>query len=153
MTGVLLPRVPSRLIRLACDDLEWARSQPDRYVIDMRQWMVPINPKKCSVCMAGAVMAHTLQMQSYFGIYGYPVRPTQAGQANASALFAINRFRMGSFAYGARALDPMITFEKVTELREIEQRFFPGWIRYKDDPEGFLQQMRRLADELEKINL
>tara|TARA_R110002050_G_scaffold221570_1_gene357426 strand:- start:178 stop:642 length:465 start_codon:yes stop_codon:yes gene_type:complete len=52
-----LPRVPSKLIRIAVEDMEASI----RYGvnIDMSNWGVGKNsdePRKCSVCMAGAVM-------------------------------------------------------------------------------------------------
>ena len=49
---------PSELIRVAINDLKLCEADP-RYAISMGEWHKP-GYFKCSVCLAGAVMAQTL---------------------------------------------------------------------------------------------
>ncbi len=55
-----LPDKPSELIRLALKDLEACELDP-KYQINMDSWHAPIDGK-CAVCLAGAVMARTLDI-------------------------------------------------------------------------------------------
>lgn len=56
----LLPDKRSSLIRLAVADLEKCERDP-RYVIDMGSWIISVETT-CSVCLAGSIMAQTLNM-------------------------------------------------------------------------------------------
>lgn len=52
-----LPEKPSELLKLAMLDLEKVEADP-RYRVDMGEWHKPNG--RCSVCLAGSVMAKTL---------------------------------------------------------------------------------------------
>jgi len=56
----LLPDKRSSLIRLAVADLEKCERNP-RYVINMDSWIIS-GETTCSVCLAGSIMAQTLNM-------------------------------------------------------------------------------------------
>ena len=57
-----LPDKLSDLFTVALDDLERCIADP-RYEINMRDWIsLNTSTKKCEVCMAGAVMAKTLDI-------------------------------------------------------------------------------------------
>lgn len=54
-----LPAVVSELIELALNDLELVE-EDERYVVNMERWHEPELTGVCAVCLAGAVMASTL---------------------------------------------------------------------------------------------
>lgn len=59
MRNVKLPNKPSKLLKVALEDLE-AVEKDLKYRIDMNSWHQP-EDNKCSVCLAGAVMANRLR--------------------------------------------------------------------------------------------
>lgn len=58
----LLPTTASRLIELALSDLESVEAD-SRYAVNMERWHEPMEDGICRVCLAGAVMARTLQIE------------------------------------------------------------------------------------------
>lgn len=62
--AIVLPKVPSQLIRIALADLAKVEEDNKHYVVEMRTWHSPISPLdsklgRCAVCLAGAVIAQT----------------------------------------------------------------------------------------------
>ncbi len=85
---------PSELIKLALHDLEVVESMPDKYVVDMSTWHAPyIN--KCFVCLAGSVMAISLNTLQHKEVY-----PTNFPPEQNSLLHALNYFRNGDIING-----------------------------------------------------
>lgn len=132
-TEVLLPHVPSALIRLALADLRKVEAMPETYRVDMGTWHAPELNGTCVVCFAGAVMANTLgaPRDRSFSQYGF-------GEHNFTALDALDDFRLGCVIRGARCLDARpVEFE-----REVPE--------YSDDRPGFHAALHALADAFER---
>lgn len=134
-TQVILPRIPSQLIRLALADLKKVEAMPDKYKVEMWEWHEPTISKKCVVCLAGSVMACTLNMNinKSYGPSDFP--------ENAVQLFVLDCFRNGNICAGLWRLGIDIEYENRT-------------ICYYDrSPANFHADMNNLADDLEKDGL
>ena len=137
-----LPEKPSELIRLALHDLELCE-QNDRYAINMDRWHVP-SENKCYVCLAGSVMAKSLNadawnyLEPYDYIYKIKIK-----------LLVLDEFRKGHVHKGIILLFPEsfghMRFDNLSCCRDI--------IPYEENPIKFKQQMHKLADDLEKEGL
>ena len=86
-----LPNKPSELIHLALEDLEKAERSP-KYKINMDDWHSPISSTRCEVCLAGAVMAGTMECD-----IGEFMGPSEFGQSRAK-LSSLEYFRLGEVA-------------------------------------------------------
>lgn len=138
-----LPDKASELIRLAIDDLE-KTEKDDRYKINMTRWHVPDyeDYKVCSVCLAGAVMAQSLDANPYEW-----VSPSVYQIDVALKLKALNylRYMVGyCLEDGLALLDQTMPENLVLPDNPVE---------YEKDPGLFKQQMRDLASELERCGL
>lgn len=132
-TEVLLPHVPSALIRLALADLRKVEAMPETYDVNMYDWHEPKNGK-CSVCLAGSVMASSLGVSSDKAEY-----PGALGEHNGAALDALNSLRVGWVEEAFMCLSINESFKD----REIPI--------YSFEPESFHLAMRVLASDLEMI--
>lgn len=146
-----LPKKPSALIRLAIDDLKQAEKS-DEYRINMNDWhdgalTERYNPdtcqrevgSPCEVCLAGSVMAFSLNLPPTHRAF-----PDNWGDEIAGRLEAINGFRIGQ-VYEALVAMRHPKADKISKKvpdREI--------VDYRNDPAVFKRQMLRLAQELEK---
>ena len=152
-----LPDKPSELIRLALEDLRKAEADP-RYTVNMNVWheeqLDGEARRTCSVCLAGAVMAGTLE-KSPFDV----LEPENCGR-HQSKLKALNQFRMGELHAGL-SLIPIVweregipkrvkitgyhplfkAFDNVTEEEGLHYR------------EKFHEEMGKLADRFEEAGL
>jgi hypothetical protein len=137
---IKLPDKPSALIRLAIKDLEAVEKNP-AYRIDMGAWHEPYDGK-CSVCLAGAVIAQTCKIKN--DRYIYPNRDV-FGKSTTNKLMALDDFREGS-VYGG------LTGCGVAEERALK---FKDWnvVSYIDHPKEFKSQMRRMATNLKRAGL
>lgn len=128
----MLPRTPSRLIRLALADLAKCEEDP-RYVVNMTTWHDGSTDELCEVCLAGAVMAQTIGT--------LPDSSTSPCwfDDEEMALIALDALRVGDVSLAFDDLDlgvPPIDDREITP--------------YEDDTEEFRTDMNRLADDLEK---
>ena len=137
---VILPKIPSKLIRLALKDLEWVEKRKKIYKVDMYSWHEPNS--HCSVCLAGAVMANTLKCDPKD-----EVRPEYIPR-NKLQLRALDYFREGFVRYGLSNL----IGQRVTKFSgdQIGNRVIT---EYSDNKRRFKSQMRKMADDLEKLGL
>lgn len=126
-----LPKIPSQLIRVALRDLELIE-QDDKYEIEMAVCHVP-HQGKCNVCLAGAVMAKTLNSNPNEHLSPYDFEET-------SELRALYLFRIGNIfeAFGEIGLSQPT---KMQELIDITP--------YHESPETFKDDMRDLIRYLE----
>lgn len=127
---IQLPAKPSALIDLALDDLEWVEGNPKYRVAMGFFWHVP-NGKVCLVCLAGAVMAHTLKA---------PMRAIMPSEScdttTCDRLISLDWFRTGQVGEGLARTG-------------LTSRLPDRTIRsYYDDPTGFKADLRRLARDL-----
>lgn len=129
-----LPDKPSELIRLALADLALCAADPN-YRIDMGQWHMP-EDGVCQVCLAGAVMAKTLNASraDYLCPEDFP--------ENRKKIKALDDFRDGLVC---EALDELghdlSNWGHDAHDREITP--------YRTDAGAFMADMRQLADDLE----
>lgn len=148
-----LPDKPSELIRVALVDLEKCEADP-RYLINMGSWHSPTcdtddcescardrkaanKPNgRCYVCLAGAVMAQSLDTSPRKA--GYP-----GSFAEAAKLRALNDFRVGSVLSGLQEMG--LGSRNRPESRDV--------VAYEEDASAFKRDMRTLADDLEKAGL
>lgn len=134
----ILPKTPSKLIRLALADLR-ACEADSWYAVDMYMWHYPSkskkHPKICSVCLAGAVMAKSLDAD-----IGEALEPEQC-EGNEYQLRALDYFRCAS------ENNLMILACHLLVARPIEWGIeIP---LYSEDPKGFHQTLGALADAFE----
>jgi len=136
---IKLPDTLSGLIRLALDDLHKCEKD-DKYRIYMEDWHVPKESGVCDVCLAGAVMAKTLNVPIDCHIKPFELKVNVNKQ-----LTIINDLRSGQVSDALREINPENRNPTEKYDREIEQ--------YEDNPELFHKQMNQLADDLEKAGL
>ena len=133
MSTMKLPDKPSELIRLALADLALCAADPN-YRIDMGEWHKPEHGV-CQVCLAGAVMAKSLNAPRAVELYSsdFP--------ENRQKITALNDLRTGdvSMAFESLGLD-----SSNLDL-PLDRVITP----YDDDPGAFMADMRALADDLE----
>ena len=149
-TNETLPDKPSELIRLALHDLELCE-QDDMYIINMRRWHVPSDTygwhspeKKCYVCLAGSVMAKSLNADAlkYLDPWDYNGK-------TIIKLLALEQFRKGHVHKGIILLFPE-SFENMDLSKFYDYTFI---ISYEQKPTKFKQRMHQLADDLEREGL
>ena len=128
-----LPDTLSALIRVGLVDLHKCEKD-DKYIINMDDWHNPYEDGTCAVCLAGSVMAKTLNTNVNERMV--PVG-TQDGVIEAK-LYALDNARTGCVD---RALGHMALYTTYKYDRLI--------VDYEDDPVLFREQMSQLADDLE----
>lgn len=131
-----LPDKPSALIRLAMADLE-AVERDGRYVVHMETWHIAYE-NKCSVCLAGAVMAKTLETDSKL-----TTSPLAMGNDICKKLSALDSFRNGHIAAGLEQMD----------IEPIEKLWSWNVCSYHTNPTEFKEDMSEMADMLEGLEL
>lgn len=158
---------PSALIRQAMDDLEYVERTPG-YKVHMGIWH-GMRGGSCYVCMAGSVMAGTLQadMSRDYTTGSFQDRHNTSGKLNA-----LDAFRQGLVTLGVLHTRFGIGREQGQKVQDIEINLRPHYTPYPDMPRDetpkeevmerdrwiskrkrFGDYMNRLADELEKIGL
>ena len=158
-----LPTKPSELIRVALRDLR-ACEDDDGYVVHMCRWHWPTTDnrgrKVCSVCLAGAVMAQTLDVPREQPIFSMA---QILGVAREQPIFSLEQCS-GRVKDGLRALDyfrrgmisaglEMLGYDDVDKLSEEYKQFASGAVYDPADPEPFHRQMNSLADYFESHGL
>lgn len=134
---VSLPDKPSELIRAALADLEKAEMD-NRYKVEMSQWHLPGYNGQCLVCLAGAVMAHSL------GATDVEFCTPPDFEDECEKLKAIDDFREGIIDYA------------LERLGIPHPEGLPGSVsvcEYSEDPRLFKNDMIDLHNLLEKFGL
>jgi hypothetical protein len=133
-----LPNKPSALILLALKDLEQIEAS-NKYNVNMSTFHSPSYRYngKCSVCLAGAVMAKTLNVRpnQYRG-------PIDMGDPIKRKLYAIDHFRQGGISAGFYDMRIPVPALVVNEINIID---------YSQDPDMFKTQMTKLARDLKEL--
>lgn len=149
-----LPRILSDLLELALNDLEKAENSKT-HAVDMGVWLKPHKGGQCLVCLAGSVMAFSLNVTadpSDDDIFGTGWSPTcftefsmgsHAFYSNddADALQALNDLRTGNVS--AAAMD--INIELDDEMAYVFDRHI---VSYENDSLRFKNQLRELVKDL-----
>lgn len=131
-----LPDKPSDLIELALSDLRKCEADP-RYKIDMEVYHEASTMTCCLVCLAGSVMAKTLECDPELD--ADPCDQELFSIADAQKLDALDNFRLGEVADGFREMEIDLPpdFPQTVAIPE-----------YTEDPIGFKREMRTLAGRL-----
>ena len=133
--GIRLPSKPSKLIRVALEDLEKAEAA-EGVDVWMPVWH-QVTGGVCTVCFAGAVMRRASSD-------GETLCPADFDEETADKLCALNHLRAGSVSGALAALT-----HKHVAWHELDRK--PAV--YGTRPKRFKSDMRRLADDLEQAGL
>lgn len=133
-----LPNSPSKLIRLALDDMRKVERSKD-YKIDLSIWHDGTEGDgngQCVVCFAGSVMSKSLHVSKT-----KDVGPEELGGDIRDKLYALDSFRCGWIRDGLeemsrKDLGNMLPFNTLVP-------------DYKDDRAGFKRAMSEMADIIE----
>lgn len=149
MSTSRLPDTLSGLIRVALADLRKVEARADIYRIDMSEWHSGTrtrdgSPRKCAVCLAGAVMAFSLDAP-----YSESRIPSDYSDIQKK-LWAINDLRDGCVVSAHISLtDGLIPPDE--DILNIDNQFICMVPPYEEDPEEFHSQMEELAAALEAV--
>ena len=160
MSKSKLPDKPSELIHLALNDLELCEKD-DSYAINMHVWHCPELhddvPPLCAVCMAGSVMAKTLNVPVEVEVcsQSFDWLENQDGEfcTISQKLEAIDEFRQGELYSGLMSMD-MDTTAGLQVARMFDPATGYGYVSvptYKVNPDGFKVRMREIADAFAKV--
>lgn len=128
---------PSELIRLALGDLEKCEND-SRYGINMSTWHSLDETGLCEVCLAGSVMAQTLNYSPKDNIFDVCSIPDGWGQR----LVALDYFRKGMIEGGLRLMG-------LKSDKYLDRMIYP----YRQDRDNFQKNMKQLANDLEENGL
>jgi len=146
MSKCKLPKKPSKLLKIAFDDVRKVRKMTKLYKLDMGVFHEGAysSSDKCEVCVAGAVMALTLKANPR-----KDMSPHQF-EGCSNQLEAIDRFREGSIRMAFELLDDTIADWKAGCLEEM-------WSIDMEDPEdnyrAWSLAWRRFIKRCEMIGL
>ena len=146
--------VPSEALTQALDDMEALLDDND-YYMDCGEWHTPQYEDapenrrgKCSVCLAGCVMAQTLDI----GKRAYRT-PSHLLTEQEDKLTALDHFRRGEFQKGLEMWNVEVTLEQARELRIVWNEDARDYHQY-DGPreaDGFVRAMREVAEEMKNM--
>lgn len=147
-TNVNLPDKLSDLIDLAVDDLEKCE-RDDRYKVHMGFWHSPPiidyfgaqtnNKSKCLVCLAGSVMAQTLNEPIDISVY--PCNYDTRTESKLIALNAVRNYHLESAHFELSA--DILPHVEDYYLPDVDDR-----VSYDTDAEKFKSNMRFIARKL-----
>lgn len=147
-----LPAAPKKLsaaIRLALDDLAKVE-RSKTYSVNMGVWHDPTYPEpKCTVCLAGAVMAGTLgvppdRYASPSSHWGVNTKPKSFPLSWQRVLNALNTARSGYVNLALSVMHP--------RTADAEPMYI-AVPQYSADRPGFKRAMRKMAKQLEGLGL
>ena len=134
---------PSMLVTLAIEDLARCKADP-RYFVDMTDWHNHgSNTEACSVCLAGAVMAKSLDVPRN-GTYG----PSDFYDRVGRPLQVLEMFRKGRVVEGLRYLGYNPTADQIGPYRPITA-YISEEFDYEAHYDQFVSDMLKLAHDLE----
>ena len=142
----LLPDLPSALVHTALADLEWCEYHPE-YEIDMTIFHTSRDSDRCRVCLAGAVMARSLEAPLWltWGPWDFP--------EDQHKLRSLDSFRGGHIRYGLGQLG--LLDDLLDEDGEMPAGL-PGRISitpYETDRDKFWEDMEEMIRLLEAAGL
>lgn len=133
----LLPDKPSELIRVALADLAKVE-RSKKYRVEMGTWHEPVDGV-CEVCLAGAVMAKTLKSYPNETLWA----DTDFDDDTKNKLLALDFLRQGEVVEALEQLG----FDDHEHIHDYDI------VSYHTDRNEFKDDMRHLADDLEKVGL
>lgn len=175
MNKIILPKVPSKLIRLALEDEDRVSQARDHFTINMAAWITASEDAKdgkCNLCLAGAIIANRIKGLDHYITNGTTIfDPLGAGflRGNVPQLRAVDMLRTGGIR-GAiievlRLKRPPKLLEEFTEYEwafRVDVRQYPYYnngFGKRMSPQQFSgrrrawrNDMMKLADRLEAID-
>lgn len=144
-----LPDKISALIRVARDDLIKCEENPN-YIIDMSQWHnYQAKAETCSVCLAGAVMAQTLDLP----ITSHAITLFDGLDQSENAKFrALDSIRKGDIVL-AGIIGNFDTMAGESNFRSVEYETETAYVSYEDNPDCFKAWLIMVAEALERRGL
>lgn len=148
MTDQIVDNLPDKLsdlITVAIRDLIKCMKQKDKYDINMDYWHVPNAngyTSKCSVCLAGSVMAQTLGADITKNM-----DPDDFGVSSLEEkLLALNDVRLGDISAALYCMHQEYNEE---EIDKYERNLHI--IDFYDDPAGFIEFMLEVSNDLKEM--
>lgn len=147
-----LPRKMSELILVGLRDLAKVERNTTVYKVNMGVWHTPNS--HCTVCLAGAVMAKSLDVEPWEELSpGGLIRSALTGKPRASgqdvlALQALNCLRQGGVGQAAATMG--LSSRRVDKAVSFDCMIVNYW---RDEPKPFHSDMRNLAKRLAKAGL
>jgi hypothetical protein len=148
---MMLPEIPSELIRLAIKDLELCE-QDSNYTIDMSDWYAD-RGEYCSVCLAGAVMVQELDVVPLTRANGTKqMSPAYVPNAkDRDKLYALNILREGLLGDFCLYFDRDVrVWKDVWSALECGD-YLNNMVKYAYDSVAFKKQMLHIADVFEEF--
>ncbi len=148
MNGNKLPNKPSELLEVAMHDLSLVE-RSSKYKVDMWSWHKPTGAGYCEVCMAGAVMAKTLHVDSkvYKTASSFDARTDRK-------LWFISKASVTGFTGEADMISEVraafhlcIGRETVVKIRKV------AILKYSTSPRAFKARVRKIIRLLKEAGL
>lgn len=145
-----LPDTLWELIDTALTDLKKCEQLPDKYRIDMWVWheygeeTLEVSGR-CSVCLAGAVLAQTCGIE-----YTRSLVPGELDPDTKKKLYAIDSVRNGNII---RAIENIHPEEIVKQLKEKGIKEYETVPEYNENKGLFKMRLMQIRDKLKKHNL
>lgn len=166
---VELPDTLSALVRVALKDLLAVEAQPQKYTVEMSDWMVKDKQTGvCEVCLGGSVLAGTLGIDVSDGNvdeYGGPqyqsidlfdlVHENKISEKTHNKLHALDYVRLGpdDLQFALEELHMCDIENSDIEVYLPDDLVFPDYEPYEIDAEVFKAYLAKLADNLEAVGL
>ena len=129
-----LPTKPSELLTVALNDLIKTEDDP-RYTVDMGTWHKPVEDDCCVVCLAGSVMAQSLEANPLLA-----VAPGDFFDSDTrKKLIALEYFQQGQTARALHFLGEHLPFPQHDPTP------------YAQSPEQFKKDMWQLVADLQEV--
>ncbi len=139
-----LPDNMSDLLATAIADAR--RLDPETYHPDSDQWHTAVHQWKCEVCLAGSLIAGTLQVSPKHTVF-----PGMFSDDTEHKLDALDCTRLGAWTLAYHKFyghEPSFsTAEKLTLLPQPTDRNFTGWAAFR----AHLDSMEAIVDQLREI--
>lgn len=162
----ILPDKPSELFELALKDFEWVETHPQEFVVNMSNWLLPGGEDSlCSVCLAGAVMARTLNLTTKADETSRAeLTPSMClSSIDAAKMHALNYLRDGRVFAALYTLNEMfypldspISLQLTTVLKQHAAERHEIQVichAYDASPSKWWDDMRAVMDQLKALDL
>jgi hypothetical protein len=148
---VVLPRIPSELLRIALRDMKLTIKQG--YNIRMYTWGRGTSdiPNECSVCFAGSVMLQTTQRGRGLAEFS----STASKSVNSRAYLFLDSIRSGKVREAMKLLE--IPFDQSNNTSKYDWNNWiekvPGWTDFQDDSDKFMEEIEDLIVYFKSLDL
>lgn len=141
---IKLPDKPSEIMRLALADLRSCKSD-DTYKINMGTWHTPLLNGRCSVCLAGAVMAKTLKADPWM-----PLTPGSYDEITKIKMLFLDSIRNHCVSHTwIRKFCQEADTSRLLEVEEFAERL----LEVDTDNYSWAGDTHKIADKFEEVGL